>query len=328
MRRPSRRSAPRRPTGPRVGPALLLGLALLLGVLGLVVVSAGSPAPALPAPPPAPLLTGVTDCRGYPAFTRDQGFTGGVIIDTSLPERSGLVLADPDQPGRAFQHPSWTRAGDLGPFAVDRDGHIYVAPVPRINVAANPPAGANTIWRVDSATIEMTPFLTLPPAVEPTERNPFGLLGLAYDCETHSLYAASVAGSGPTSERGRLFQVDLATGTVVSQIDGIDGFGLLVAHTPDGKYLLLGSAREGIVLTVALDPATGALMGDPILAFDLADLGAEPQERVRRLDLGVSDDTVGLVDLTVVPFAYSLAPKPDRHLTARFDGTGWSRPVP
>jgi hypothetical protein len=147
-------------------------------------------------------FSAVTDCRGYPQFTPGYGFKGGVIISTSLPERMGLILLDPAQEGKGFQHPSWVKAGNLGPFTADKDGNIYVGPVPRVSLADNPPEGANTIWRVDTTSAEMQPFLKLPAAADPNERNPYGILGLAYDCDTGSIYASSVAGSGPASEVG------------------------------------------------------------------------------------------------------------------------------
>lgn len=271
----------------------------------------------------------VTGCQGVPAFTRQYGFTGGVIIDTTQPDVTGLVLRDPDQPGRGFQLPSWKDAGNLGPFAVDQAGNIYVGPVPKINTLANPPDANHTIWRVDSATGAMQPSLDLPPAAPTSERNPFGVLGLAYDCDTHSLYAASVAGSGPTSEVGRLFQIDLRTGQIVSQAEGIDAMGLVVAHTPEGPRLLYGAARTATIGSIALDASGGFVPDTTRPELDLTLLGGTPTERARRLV--ISDD--GTLTATVIPFAFSLAVQPTdagRHLMARYDlaGATWVQAEP
>lgn len=258
----------------------------------------------------------VTDCRGYPQFTPEYGFQGGVIINTSLPERIGLILLDPAQEGKGFQHPSWVKAGNLGPFTADKDGNIYVGPVPRVSLADNPPAGANTIWRVDTTSAEMTPFLELPAAAAPNERNPYGILGMAYDCDTGSIYASSVAGSGPASEVGRLFQIDPATKQVVSQVEGIDALGIVVARTPEGKRLYYGAARESLIFSIALDER-GAFVGEPRLEIDLADLGGDVNEKARRIDL--DRDTL---KITVVPFTFTLAARSaslQRHLAARYD---------
>ncbi len=259
-------------------------------------------------------FSAVTDCRGYPQFTPDYGFRGGVIINTSLPERMGLVLLDPAQQGKGFQHPSWVKAGNLGPFTADEAGNIYVGPVPRVSLADNPPEGANTIWRVDTKSAEMAPFLKLPAAAEPNERNPFGILGMAFDCDTSSIYVSSVAGSGPASEVGRLFQIDPATTQVASQVEGIDALGIVVVKAPEGKRLYYGAARENLIYSIALDER-GAFAGEPRLEIDLADLGADIQEKARRIDI-LSD---GSLDLTVVPFSFTLAPKQPRHIYAHYD---------
>jgi hypothetical protein len=262
-------------------------------------------------------FSAVTDCRGYPQFTPEYGFRGGVIINTSLPERMGLILLDPAQEGKGFQHPTWVKAGNLGPFTADKDGNIYVGPVPRVSLADNPPEGANTIWRVDTTSAEMQPFLKLPAAAAPNERNPYGILGLAYDCDTGSIYASSVAGSGPASEVGRIFRgLDPATKRVVSQVEGIDALGILVARTPEGKRLYYGTARESLIYSVALDEH-GAFVGEPRLEIDLADLGGDVNEKARRIDL--DGDTL---KITVVPFTFTLAAGSEslqRHLVARYD---------
>ena len=322
----SRRRPSPRPTAPAAPPrprrrSLVIGAALLLlGLLGALV-ALRSPA-SVPATPTARSAT--TGCQGVPQFAPRQGFTGGVIIDTSLPDRMGLVLRDPAQPGRGFQHPTWDDAGNLGPFAVDPEGNIYLAPTPKINLAENPVAGATTIWRVDTTSAVLTPWLVLPAAAPPSARNPFGILGLAYDCATRTLYAASVAGSGPTSEVGRLVQIDVGRRTVISQRDGIDALGLVVADTPEGRRLFYGSARTPRVLSLALD-AGGACVGAPRPELDLTTLGGNTTERARRLDLRADR-----LDVTVVPFAFTLAPTAPRHLFARYDraAQAWVRADP
>jgi hypothetical protein len=259
-------------------------------------------------------LRAVTECRGYPRFTRDYGFRGGVIIATNLPERMGLVLLDPAQPGRGFQHPSWVNAGYLGPFTTDEAGNIYVGPVPRVSLADNPPEGATTIWRVDTVSAEMTPYMRLEAAAAPNERNPFGILGMTFDCDTKSLYVASVAGSGPTSEVGRIVQIDPVRKRVVSQVPGIDALGIVVVRTTEGNRLFYGAAREHMIASIALD-RRGAFVGEPRLEIDLADLGAEMQERARRIE--VRDD--GSLDITLVRFRFTLEPDHPRHIHARYD---------
>lgn len=261
---------------------------------------------------------GVLECRGFPQFTRQYGFTGGIVISTANRERSGLVLHDPAQPSRGFQHPNgtWDDAGDLGPFAVDRQGMIYVAPVPRTDLLRNPPAKATTIWRVDTESGEMRPFATIEAAAPPSERNPFGVVGLAYDCTTNSLYAASLAGSAPREERGRLVRLDLTSGKQSVVLDGVDALNVAVANTPSGKRLYYGLARSGELWSLGLDDAGGA-RGEARLEADQALLGTTSEEKVRRITI-----SQGTMELAVVPFAFTLQARSDslqRQITLRYD---------
>jgi len=74
-----------------------------------------------------------------------------------------------------------------------------------------------------------------------------------------------VAGSGPSSEVGRLFQIDPATKQVVSQAEGIDALSILVLKTPEGKRLYYGAARESLIYSIALDER-GAFVASEVLA--------------------------------------------------------------
>lgn len=266
----------------------------------------------------AATVTNVLACRGFPHFTKQYGFVGGVTVSTTDRERVGLVLLDPQQPGKGFQHPNgtWDDAGYLGPFAVDADGNVYVAPVPRTDLLRNPLAGATTIWRLDSERGDLRPFVTIDAAAAPSERNPFGVLGLAYDCTTNSLYASSVAGSSPSAERGRIVRIDLATRTMSTILDRVDVLGLAVAQTPDGKRLYYGPARTGELWSMGLD-GSGDKGGDPRLEVDQAALGTTNEEKVRRIAVERGQMTVA-----VVPFAFTLQARSDtlqRPIVLRYD---------
>jgi hypothetical protein len=260
----------------------------------------------------------VLSCRGFPHFTQQYGFVGGVTISTTNRERVGLVLHDPKQPWKGFQHPNgtWDDAGYLGPFAVDKGGSVYTAPVPRTDLVRNPPAGATTIWRLDSDSGELRPFLTVDAAAAPSERNPFGVLGLAYDCTTNSLYASSVAGSSPGAERGRIVRIDLDTRATTTVLDGVDVLGLAVAQTPEGRRLFYGSARIGELWSVGLD-AAGNGVGDTRVEADQATLGTTNEEKVRRITV-----SQGELSIAVVPFAFTLQARSDplqRSIVLRYD---------
>lgn len=248
-------------------------------------------------------------CGAFPPFAQALGFTPQTNIDTSDTRHPGLMLIDPSRPAnqQTYQHPSWTRAGYLGSAVLDKRGNIFAAPTPQTSLLLNPLGRQNTIYRIDAQSGEMAAYLTLPAAAESNATNPFGVLGLVTDCDTNSLYATSVAGSTRTQQLGRIYRIDLASGTVVSQLDGIDAFGLVVGNTRDGKRLYVGLARSGDVRSIALD-SQGNFSGAPVQEFSIAARALDGDGRVRRLswtrDAGLT--------VVITPFTFTLAPPTSR----------------
>ncbi len=209
-------------------------------------------------------------CRAMPAFIRSTGLAGSVAIDTQQQGYTGIRLVQ-TQTGQTWQHPTWDDAGHVGAFDRDHDGNIYVAPTPEVSLSENPPALQNRIYRIDAHTGEMALWMELPAAAPPSQSNPFGVMGLFYDCDTNSLYASSLAGSTPQQANGRIYRIDVATKTVVAQLDGVDAIGVGVFNGAERKRLYFGSARSSDVYSVVLD-AKGDFTSDSRHEFALATL--------------------------------------------------------
>lgn len=319
----SQSTAPSKPT-PKPAPgaggrrrtlALAAGIAALAASIGVVALLAGraaAPAAQQAAGPQAAAtaagpIGGVTACRQQPKFTEAIGFSRSAVLSTAERTVKGLILYDPQPNGamRPYQHPSWLTAGYLGPNAIDRHGNIYVAPAPRVNLIDNPPADQNKIHVVDTETGVMRELINLPAVQAPSLSNPYGVLGLAYDCDTHSLYASSVAGSTRRTENGRIFRIDLNTGKVASVLEGLDAIGIAAFNGAQGKRLYFGSARTQDMLSVALD-AQGNFAGAPRFEFSMQGLGPEGNDKVRKITFERGLEMV----LNGTKFNYNLAPPP------------------
>lgn len=219
-------------------------------------------------------------CAAAPKFVKKLGLGQNIDFDTS--ETGRLILLAPVPNSDAvtkYQNQSWNQAGFLGAFAVDREGNIYLAPTPRTGpgVKAAPPQ--NVIYKVDTQTGNLAQYLELPDTAAPSPENPFGILGLAYDCDTNSLYVSSVAGSTATKEAGHIYRVDLNLNTVANRMDNVDALGMTVGSGAQGQVLYFGSARTPNLRAVNLD-AGGNFQGQ---ARDVGAL-ADPQ-RAQRLVL-------------------------------------------
>lgn len=247
----------------------------------------------------------VSNCNTVqPQFSIELGFSRNAIFDTRTNFVNGIALYEVDGQGniiRSHQDPSWISGGSLGRPVLDGNSNVFVVPVPAINTWTNPIERANTIYRIDAETGVMAAYIDLPTAAPPNADNPYGLLGLGYDCETNSLYATSVYGSNRTTQAGRIYHINLTTGEVQSQFDNVDAFGIAVFNAAHGKRLYFGLAREPRVLSVSLD-LQGNISGDLREEFSLDDFGINTDQRVRSIRfLGIDR-----MQLRTVQFSFNL----------------------
>lgn len=293
---------------------------VLAGVLALLVMGAAAALVASSTQKPiqptvVPTVTrpatagGTVDyCRAFPKFRETLGFGAQAALSTIERNVMGAVMIQPNAAvsgtTQAYQHPSWKSGGYLGHVIFDRKGDVYTFPVPYVSLIDNPPEKQNMIYRIDGATAVMSPFLTLESAAPPSTQNPFGVLGLGYDCDTNSLYASSVAGSTRDAEVGRIYRIDMNTGKVVFTFDNIDVFGMGIYVGPTGKRLYFGSARTPEVYSVAVD-ANGDLVGDTKLELTIPDQNF----KARR----VIFDRNGGLQVRGFPFEYSLVVTSERN---------------
>ena len=222
----------------------------------------------------------VTGCTKSPSFVSKLGFTNQAALSTSANRIKGLVIIE--QGKQPYQHESWKIAGNLAPIQLDKDGDIFVSPAPMINVLDNPFTEQNTIHKIDSNSQEMKPFAKLPTMANATEQNPYGILGLGYDCETSSLYASSVSGSTRTSEVGKIYQIDSTNGNVKATLENIDAFGIGVFNSAKGKRLYYGLARNPEVWSIGLDD-NGGFLSDSKREVSLEGFGQRGDDKARKI---------------------------------------------
>jgi hypothetical protein len=243
-------------------------------------------------------------CKRQPNFMQSVNLGSAPALASSYENIKGMVVIDTQAPHdttRRYQHPSWTIGGYLGSITRDSLGNVYVVPSPLVSLYENPPEKQNIVYKVDSDTAEMKAWVNLPSVSLPSTQNPYGALGLFFDCDTNILYASSVAGSSLEKESGTIFQINPMTGEVVGRLDNVDAIGVAVVNWQNQKTLVMGSARESLVLGVPLDEK-GNFAGEIRVLTRLNFNDSSSLHRVRR----ISVDETGLVTLQVSVFAYNL----------------------
>lgn len=252
---------------------------------------------------PEGYAVGPTDqCHATPQFIHALNFERPVI-DTTQEFAVGVLVRDLAGDSGQYQHDTWDDAGKVGPFAIDWLGNIFVAPAPVISLEFNPVAEQNKIFKVDTRTGEMTEFASLPWPLPPGSGNPYGVVGLAYDCDTGSLYAASVAGSTPQEEVGVIYQINPDNGVILSRLENVDALGLGIFRASQGRRLYYGAGRTPAVYSVGLD-GDGRFRGQPRLEFSLAAQAGGSTDKAQRIQFTADNTMI----VKAIEFNYSLQP--------------------
>jgi hypothetical protein len=265
-----------------------------------------------------------TDCRRQAAYIKNIGYDATrCALSTSEKKYTGVILLqlnDPQNPAagnqRIYQHPTWTAAGRLGPITTDAFGNAYTTPIASVNVLQNPTNTQNTIYKIDANTGEMALLKTLPPA-DVSFQNPFGAVGLGYDCDNHLLYVSSIAGSTRTHELGTIYGIALSDhNNIITKLDSTDAMGLAICTTSGAKRLYFGKTRTSDIFSIAVD-AQGKFTGAPKFEFSLEGQGTRGDDKARRIKALPNGD----LQVLGIEFYYNLtAPtdKPETAYTYRF----------
>lgn len=200
------------------------------------------------------------DCKRIPKFISNLKLNGP-IISTSNGRNLGLLLysvsdvknGDNNIPENFIQLETWTKFGRLGHFVRDIQGRIYTYPAPMINLEDNPPSLQNKILYVDENTGILSEYLELPKSSSANKlENPFGVIGIAYDCDTRILYVSSIYDSTRKNQLGNIYAIDTSTKKIIDKYSNIDVGGLLIVDA-GSKHILMGNLREGDMHAIELD---------------------------------------------------------------------------
>ena len=250
-------------------------------------------------------------CAKNPSFPAKEGLKPPFFIDLRQVDGPGLKIIEAQKGGKVLKNNEWAKAGTLGPYTLDKNGVIYTAPIPFVNLRDRPMSIYNQVFRVDNESGAMTEFLHLPPAAEPTPENAYGVVGMTYDCSNHSMYVSSLAGSGAESEVGRVFHIDLKTKKILHQLEGFDALGIGLFNMKSGKKLFLGHARSPEIFSIALDDA-GGFIGKPKFEFSLAAMEGGSYDNAHRIRF-LRDN---VLKIKGIEFSFSLitASEPQRNI--------------
>lgn len=251
---------------------------------------------------------GKSSCAVLPAYVAGTNIqTKYAALSTSVKKKPGLVLVDL-QTGATYQHESWKMTGDLGPMTTDEFGNTWVAPIPVINVLNTNGNEQQNIYRVDGHSGIMKKFASLPVTSSVPDQNPYGILGLHYDCHGKFLIASSVWGSDEKAEKGAVYILQADNGEITDQIEGWDILGLTLSGISGQKRLLMGLARSSDIYSIEI-AKNGKFIGKPQWEFSLSMLGPKGDDRAKKMS--IRED--GTLLVKGVTFRYNLTAPTEIH---------------
>lgn len=224
-------------------------------------------------------------------------------FSTSEKKKMGLCFVELSETGKnkIYQHSSWSKAGYLSALAITEKGEVFVVPTPIVNTLYNKPIEQNYLYRVNPQTSELQKVAELPSLAQPNTKNPFGLIGLAYDCDSKILYATSIMGSTEEEEKGVVFAIQLPSYKVINKIENIDIMGVGIIKKGNEKRLMLGKIRGGKVVSIALK-SDGSFKGNLYEEFSLDGLGERGDDIARKIRMGLD----GTLTIIGTQFYYNL----------------------
>jgi hypothetical protein len=262
------------------------------------------------------------ECKQMPVFIRKTGFDlSRSGFSTAERKQKGLVFvefaADGDaKKNRFYQPESWKKAGSMGPIIIDEEGIVFAAPVPTVNILDNPIALQNTLYKVDAQSGEMSAFIALPDSAtseytKQPEQNPFGLLGLAYDCGTKLLYATSVKGSTSDAEAGCVWIINKSDKKITASISKIDAMGIGIYTKNGEKRVYLGKTRTGDIISYQLNPEGTILKNTEQVEVSLEGLGGRGDDHARKIRFNEKNEMV----VQGISFYYNLVAPSEKQET-------------
>jgi len=241
-------------------------------------------------------------CARLPRFLLKRKIPQPVVIDLSQKRFKGIALLYGKRLNRVIHPKIWERYGHFGTYALNEQGDIYLAPMPFISIT---PATFNlqkNIYKVDSATGKISILMHLEDVL-PTANNPYGIDALTYDCEDRTLWAAAIDESDYSSQKGTIYHLNPRDKTLLQKSAGMDVLSMALLRSQQGKYLLVGSARDNALYAYTI--TNSQLQSPPVKLLELPN----PNEHIRKIKV-LSNNTL---ELQTIPFSYALIAQTDKN---------------
>jgi len=234
-------------------------------------------------------------CARPPFFLKEKNIFQPVMIDLSQKRFRGIALLH----GKGFQkvlHPKqWEQYEHFSTYTVDKQGNIYLVPIPFISIHPTTFNLQKNIYKLNSKTGKLSIFMHFDD-VHPSPNNPYGFNAIIFDCDDGTLWVAAIDESDYQSQKGVIYHINLETKEILQKLEGVDVLSMALLKSEKGKFLLVGSARDN------------GLYAYPIIENKLEDKAIKllelpnANEHIRKIKI-IGDNQL---ELQSIPFSYTL----------------------
>ena len=249
-------------------------------------------------------------CVRLPSFLKELHIPQPVMIDLSQQHYNGIALLYGKQMQKALHPKAWEQYEHFSTYALDREGNIFLVPMPYISIKPTTFNLQKNIYKLDSRTGKIKIFMHLDD-VHPSSSNPYGINAIAYDCDDNTLWISAIDETDYQAQHGVIYHIDIQTKEILSRIEGTDVLTLTLLKNKKSKYLLAGGARENVLYAYDLksyEKKKSPITFKPIVLFSLP----SDNEYIRKIKI----KGLNHLEIQTIPFSYTLisqSAKNDRH---------------
>jgi len=234
-------------------------------------------------------------CATPPKFLKQMKISQPTMIDLSQKRFKGIALLYGQGFGSVLHPKEWERFGHFGTYILNELGDIYLVPMPYISIHSDTFDLQKHLYRLDSSTGKLSKYMSLDD-IAPSAHNPYGLQAISYDCTDQTIWLSALDKSNYSEQKGRIYHIDLKSKKILQTIDNVDALSLKVAHAQNGKYLLVGSARDSALYAYSIN--SKGYIDSPLAK--LLELSSST-EHIRKIKIKGQ-----MIELQAISFGYTL----------------------
>jgi hypothetical protein len=240
-------------------------------------------------------------CARPPRFLRKLNIPQPVMIDLSQKRYKGVALLFGPGFSKVLHPKQWEQYEYFSTYAVDEAGNVYLVPTPFISIRPTTFTLQQKLYRLDTKTGRVGIWMEFED-VRPSERNPYGVNAVAYDCRDRTLWVGAIDESDYAHQKGVIYHIDTQTKTVLSRYEGFDALTLMRIATQKGSFLLAGSARDNALYAFRIEKG---VLQSPVALFEIPNA----TERIRKIKVRGPNR----LEVQTIPFSYSLIAQTAEH---------------